>query len=145
MNEQDVTPIGMVDRRTPVMVARIQVNVRRCVVETKPDNPGVPSKEEWVVETNPEVLRVPIGEGCVIVWELNDSDSRWEFLGHGIAFKDDEEDQFLKTYRYKNGKKVAFFDRNTFRRPYRYTVVLVDPKQRKVIKQDPIIENEGDG
>lgn len=130
MSKQDSMQVGEVVQCGPVKVARIQVNV-----------------QGGVVSTNPDVLRVPEGEGCLIVWELNDCDGRWEFLGYGIAFKSDVDRQFTNPYRYKNGKTCVVLDRNSHEELQRfpYTVALVDSGHRQVIHQDPIIENEGDG
>lgn len=100
---------------------------------------------EYQVRTEDPVVRVK-GEGVFIVWRLRKSAQAWKFLGKGVSFRRDDGKQFIHPYRFGSGTEVALLDRNTRKGKFKYTVSLVHARNgQRRIREDPIIENEGEG
>ena len=100
----------------------------------------------YAVKTQDQKVKVK-GEGVFIVWKLKKRvQAAWRFHGNGISFGRKGGGQFIHPYRFESGTEVALLDRNTRKGSYKYDVSLVrlgNPRLR--IREDPIIENEGDG
>ncbi len=100
----------------------------------------------YAVKTQDQKVKVR-GEGVFIVWKLKKrAQQAWRFLGNGISFGRMGHGQFIHPYRFESGTEVALLDRNTRRGSYKYTVSLVRHRNSRMrVREDPIIENEGDG
>ncbi len=100
---------------------------------------------EYTVRTEDPVVKVK-GEGVFIVWKLRGSARAWKFRGNGISVRGNGGRQFIHPYRFESGDRVALFDRNTRKGIFKYTVSLVHRRNaERRIREDPIIENEGEG